>query len=59
MNFSRYRTLHIGNVAPPPSPIMPMMRAMAQAAPTTPVIEAGQATVTVSVTAEVELIPRR
>lgn len=59
MNFSRYRTLHIGNVVPPPSPIMPMMRAMAQAAPAAPVIEAGQATVMVSVTAEVELTPRR
>lgn len=59
MNFSRYRTLHIGNVVPPPSPIAPLMRAMAQAAPAAPVIEAGQATVMVSVTAEVELTPRR
>lgn len=59
MKFSGYRTLHIGNVAPPPSPIRPLMRAMAQAAPAAPVIEAGEATVTVSVTAEVELTPRR
>ena len=59
MNVSGYRTLHIGNVAPPPSPIRPLMRAMTQAAPAAPVIEAGEATVTVSVTAEVELTPRR
>jgi len=54
------RDLHIGNAAPPsPVPLRAMMAMKGSAAAPPPVAEAGEATVSVSVSADIALAPQR
>ncbi|MGH7033865.1 MAG: SIMPL domain-containing protein [Stellaceae bacterium] len=55
-----FRDLHIGNAAPPPPvPLRAMMAMKGSAAAPPPVAEAGEATVSVSVSADIALAPQR
>ncbi|HXP31821.1 MAG TPA: SIMPL domain-containing protein [Stellaceae bacterium] len=60
MRVAGYRSLHIGNAAVPPAPMRAFLGAApAPAAVAAPVAEPGEATVSLSVEAEIELVPRQ